>query len=409
MTDPKLAALCLRLEGLCVLRPLLADPVVSALIQYLRLRQTGEREKAVWAYGEFVFRLYDTREGNLSQYLLTQVCQTENVYVRHLGRGRTPEKHIAACLEEELSLLQQVAQLTPEELTQGLPDPLPGFACPAVDLVEEYHRRMRQIGRYGYGIFAAYHMFYVDGANHIVPVRNPDDTRLEDLVDYAREKKIILDNTYALLAGKPAANMLLSGDAGTGKSSTVKAVVNALYPQGLRIVEVRKEQLHAIPALLDDLTDNPLKFILFIDDLSFAKNDDNYSALKAILEGSVSAKSQNVVIYATSNRRHLVKESFREREGDDIHFNDTLQETVSLSERFGLQVTFQKPDKQTYLHIVHCLAKEYGVALPFADLEAGAERFALTRCGRSARTAKQYVENLASSMDSDQNAPKADS
>ena len=225
-------------------------------------------------------------------------------------------------------------------------------------------------------------------------MHNPDKIRLSSLIDYKREQQIILDNTMALLSGKPAANILLTGDAGTGKSSTVKAVVNELSHLGLRILEVRKEQLHSIPAILDELNSNPLKFILFIDDLSFQKDDDNFSALKAILEGSVSARSRNVVIYATSNRRHLVKESFSNRDGDDVHRNDTMQEMLSLSERFGIQITFQKPDKKTYLDIVRHLAKDRGVEMPVEELEAQAERFALGRGGRSARAATQFIDSL---------------
>ena len=139
---------------------------------------------------------------------------------------------------------------------------------------------------------------------------------------------------------------------------------------------------------------NPLKFILFIDDLSFQHDDDNFSVLKAILEGSVSAKSRNVVIYATSNRRHLVKETFSGREGDDIHRNDTMQEIISLSERFGIQVTFQKPTKQIYLGIVRHLAERKGITMPVSELETQAERFALARGGRSARAANQFVDGL---------------
>ena len=174
----------------------------------------------------------------------------------------------------------------------------------------------------------------------------------------------------------------------------MKAGVNELYDRGLRILEVRKEQLTQIPEILDTLNSNPLKFILFIDDLSFQKDDDNFSALKAILEGSVSAKSQNVVIYATSNRRHLVKESFSDRDGDDIHRNDTMQEIISLSERFGIQVTFTKPDKQTYLDIVRHLAAERGIEMDDARLATLAESFALGRGGRSARAANQFIDSL---------------
>ena len=207
---------------------------------------------------------------------------------------------------------------------------------------------------------------------------------------------MILENTKALLKNKPAANILLTGDAGTGKSSTVKAVANALWSEGLRIVEVRKDQLRAIPKILDELSGNPLKFVLFIDDLSFLKDDDNFNALKAVLEGSVTAKSTNVVIYATSNRRHLIKESFSDREGDEVHRNDTMQEFVSLSERFGIHVSFYKPDKKTFLHIIHHLAKESGIDMKKEELELLAERFALERGGRSARLARQFIDGLLS-------------
>ena len=216
------------------------------------------------------------------------------------------------------------------------------------------------------------------------------------MIDYQRQRQIIVDNTKALLAGKPAANILLSGDAGTGKSSTVKAVANALWQDGLRIIEVRKDQLRAIPKILDELSANPLKFVLFIDDLSFGKDDDNFNALKAVLEGSVTAKSSNVVIYATSNRRHIIKEKFSDREGDDVHRNDTMQELISLSERFGIHVSFSKPNKETFLRIVHYLATENGLEIPKEELDAHAERFALERGGRSARLARQIVDNLLS-------------
>ncbi len=260
-------------------------------------------------------------------------------------------------------------------------------------MANDYAKRTRNIGKYGYGIYAKNHMFRIDG-NKIVPVLHPDEIMLSDLIGYEREKNIIIDNTKALLEGRTAANILLTGDAGTGKSSTVKAVANDFYKEGLRIIEVRKEQLRKIPAILDELSDNPLKFILFIDDLSFRNDDDNFSSLKAILEGSVSAKSKNVVICATSNRRHLVKEKFSDREGDDVHFNDTVQETVSLSDRFGIHVYFNKPDKETYLNIVHSLAKQKGMKYNTEDFEFAAERFALEKGSRSARAAKQFVESL---------------
>lgn len=383
----------IRLRSLAVFRQLLSDPVISALTACLDSTSTAQ---AVDRYAAFVSRLYASEKRTLAGYMEHLVCSDENAYIRMIGRGATPWPEMEAAVWAELEILQAVADLTPESLRQGLDwdGYLPGFPVKRVDLTASYRQRCANIHSLGYGMYAKHVMFYVDGENQIVPVHTPDNIRLSSLIDYKREQQIILDNTRALLAGKPAANILLTGDAGTGKSSTVKAVVNELSGQGLRILEVRKEQLHAIPAILDALSGNPLKFILFIDDLSFQKDDDNFSALKAILEGSVSAKSRNVVIYATSNRRHLVKESFSSRDGDDIHRNDTLQETLSLSERFGIQITFQKPDKQTYLDIVRHLARENGIQLEQSELDALAERFALGRGGRSARAATQFIDGL---------------
>jgi len=157
----------------------------------------------------------------------------------------------------------------------------------------------------------------------------------------------------------------------------VKAIANEFAADGLRLVEVKKNQLYQIPALLDSLAQNPLKFILFIDDLSFSANDDNFAALKAILEGSVGGRSQNVVVYATSNRRHLIKETLSDRSGDDIHEADTRQELMSLSARFGLTVTFQRPDKVRFEEILLDLAKQYGVQMPSDQLFIKGEAFAI--------------------------------
>lgn len=381
-------ALYRQLRSLAIFRALLKDPVIDGLCRYLA-SETAE------SYAAFVAALYDTDKRTLAGYVQSIVNNDENAYIRMIGKGRAPWPEMEENVAQELRILQQVADLTPQRLTQGLPDTgyLPGFAVKKLDIPGSYRERCRDIHRYGYGIYAKYHMFYLSDGQ-IVPVRHPDHTQLSDLVDYEREKQLLLDNTMALLEGRPAANVLLTGDAGTGKSSTVKAVVNALHPRGLRILEVRKEQLHQLPAILDQLSGNPLKFILFIDDLSFQKGDDDFSALKAILEGSVSAKAGNIVIYATSNRRHLVKESFADREGDDIHRNDTMQEIISLSERFGLQITFQKPTKATYLGIVHHLARQKGIDMDEKTLALQAEQFALGRGGRSARAAKQFVDSL---------------
>lgn len=389
--------LSLKLHSLTVFRNLLSDPVVENLLAFLDGAEKGDLKLSLDLYSCFVKNLYESGFDSLSSYVAEITASDENVYIRYKTRKASLPESIAESTTEELKILQKVCDLTSDKLKElsGYSGFLPSFKEAKLNLSEIYADRMDNIHKYGYGMYAKYRMFYLaDGK--IVPVVNPDKTSLSELIDYKREQKIILDNTNALLSGKPASNILLTGDAGTGKSSTIKAIVNELYSKGLRILEVRKEQLKEIPKILDELTDNPLKFIIFIDDLSFQKDDDNFSALKAILEGSVSAKGQNVVIYATSNRRHLVKESFSDRDGDDIHRNDTMQEIISLSERFGIQVTFSRPDKKTYLDIVHHLADAAGIAYEAEKIDLAAERFVLSRGSRSARAARQFIDNIIS-------------
>ncbi len=403
MKGISLNVLKVRLGSLTVFRNLLNDPVISSLLSFLEL-------PSEFGYAAFAAELYRANGGDIGDYI-EYLCQSdENVYVRCLGRGEAPPVYIFESVKEELKTLQYVAQLTPEFLCGGIDwglgcgvgcglddrSFLPKFTASEVNLAESYDERTKNIGRFGYGIYAKNRMFTVGSDGEIIPVGNPDPISLRELVDYEIQRRIIIDNTKALICGKPAANILLTGDAGTGKSSTVKAVCNELYSEGLRIIEIRKDQLRFIPGLLDKLGGNPLKFILFIDDLSFQKDDDSFNILKAVLEGSVSAKSKNVVIYATSNRRHIVKERFSDREGDDVHRGDTMQELVSLSERFGIHVTFSRPDKNTFLHIVRHLAAENGLRLSEEELELKAERFALERGGRSARLARQFVDGLLS-------------
>ena len=380
-----------KLFSLSVFRELLNDEVFSSLFDHIK-------HPSAASYADFVSRLYTANGGDLGEYIKELCWNSENVYVKTVASNKRIPGYLQEALEAELDILQELAMLDRATLTAPLKYSgfLPDFTATQLRLKEIYLHRAKNIGKYGYGIYAKHRMFFIGNEGQILPVRHPDTTELSQLVDYERERGIILENTKALLAGKPAANILLTGDAGTGKSSTVKAVCNALWNEGLRIIEVRKDQLKAIPKILDELSENPLKFILFIDDLSFLKDDDSFNALKALLEGSVTAKSNNVVIYATSNRRHIIKETFSDRDGDDIHRNDTMQELVSLSERFGLHVTFSKPNKETFLHIVHHLAEENGIKLPKDELDLLAERFALERGGRSARLAKQFIDGILS-------------
>lgn len=383
------------LSSLVVFRSVAEDLTLAKLQNFLRGKDQEIEEKAE-GYGAFVRALFEVSY-DFTAYLEKRINEDENDYVLRVAHGKEIPEVLKRCVKNELEILSAMTHLDPKELAAmvGFGGYLPIFENSGADFEKHYDERLQNVSRYGYGIFAANRMFNIhDGT--ITPVRSADSIEIHELIGYEAERQQVVDNTRALLLGKPAANILLCGDAGTGKSSTVKAVTNLLAGEGLRLIELRKEQILQLPSIMEQLSRNPLKFIIFIDDLSFNKNDDCFGTLKAILEGSVSARNKNTVIYATSNRRHLIKESFADRDGDDVHHNDTLQELLSLSERFGMTVLFQKPNKELYLKIVHQLAKIKNIELDEKELDLRAEAFALKKGGRSARAAEQFTDQLLS-------------
>lgn len=383
-----------RLNSLVIFRDVMNCRTIQSLERLLESLEDNDTLKQLKAYSDFVSNLY-RHHNDLSSYILTLILEDENIYMIRTAHRLEISQKMKECLFSELESLQMIAEMTSSQVKKEIAYDgfLPDWDNTYYDFKKEYLNRIDNIERYGYGIYAKYYMFIVKDS-HIVPVKYPDEIKLSQLIGYEKQRQLVIDNTLALINGKPASNVLLSGDAGTGKSSSVKAIANEFRDNGLRIIEIRKDQLREIPEIIDGLSKNPLKFILFIDDLSFAKDDDNFGALKAILEGSVSARANNIVIYATSNRRHLVKESFADRDGDDVHRNDTVQELISLSERFGLRITFSKPNKYEYLEIVKGLAKLNSLDMSEEELEKEAERFAVGRSGRSARAAKQFIDKM---------------
>ena len=389
-----------RLHGLVVFRSLLDDPVVARLVDL-----TDRMEAGAPGYGpvcdaaaQFEAALFE-HTTNWGSYLSAAVLEAETVCVRQAASG-TLAPALQTALDSELAFLQALCGLTLDELLAAAGSAagqaqelafLPRWETSGIDLPAAYAQRMSEVGKKGYGMFAKHHVFTVENGQ-LVPVKYPDPQRLSELPGYEKEREKVIANTKALLAGMPANNVLLYGDAGTGKSSAVKAIANEFAPEGLRLVEVKKNQLYQIPDLMDKLAANPLKFILFIDDLSFTANDDNFAALKAILEGSVGGRARNIAVYATSNRRHLIKETLTDRTGDDIHEADTRQELMSLSARFGLTVTFQRPEKARFETILEELAKQHHVDMPMDQLLVKAEAFAIRAGGRSPRVAKQFIE-----------------
>lgn len=381
-----------RLRSLVIFRELLMDPVIAGIEAVLAMADEDDGDAFATACAEFESSLFESTE-SWTDYLCNAVLQSENVCVRRKAHGELSPV-LADSLQRELALLNELAGLTLEEILAGMenaPDFFAAWTTHPCDLPGEYARRMNEVSVKGYGMFARYHVFVVEDGQ-LVPVKHPDPQRLSELPGYEKEREKVIANTEALLEGRPANNVLLYGDAGTGKSSAIKAIANEYAPRGLRLVEVKKNQLFQIPDLMDQLASNPLKFILFIDDLSFTTNDDNFAALKAILEGSVGGRAGNIAVYATSNRRHLIKETLEDRSGSDIHESDTRQELMSLAARFGLTVTFGQPDKSRFVQIVSDLAAQYGVGEDPEKLIVKAEAFAIRAGGRSPRVAKQFIE-----------------
>jgi uncharacterized protein len=266
------------------------------------------------------------------------------------------------------------------------------------DNITELTEHYRQ---YGTGIFARYTAFRWQD-RQLIGISHPDPIQLSEIVGYESQKAILIQNTQFLLAGYSALHTLLYGSRGTGKSSLVKSLRTEYSDQGLRIVELSKSELNNLPAIIEQLRDIPQKFIIFVDDLSFEEDNDSFKALKVVLEGNITATAQNLVVYATTNRRHLIREYFGDRprpsDSDEIHNWDTVQEKLSFSDRFGLTLTFEPADQDTYLKIVNHLAQKAQIDLSQTELEFKAKQWATRRNGRSGRTARQFIDYLQADM-----------
>lgn len=265
---------------------------------------------------------------------------------------------------------------------------------------EEMKRTLTEFYReYGVGKFGLHKSFRIvhdEEGVHIEPILNIAHVHLDDLVGYESAKKKLIENTEAFVQGKRANNCLLYGDAGTGKSSSMKGIVNEYYGKGLRIIEVYKHQFQDLNDVISQVKNRNYKFILYMDDLSFEDFEIEYKYLKAVIEGGLERKPENVLIYATSNRRHLVREKFSDKEDrrDDLHSGDTVQEKLSLVARFGVTIYFGSPDKKQFQNIVKVLAKRHGIQMEEEKLLLEANRWELAHGGLSGRCAQQFVDYL---------------
>ena len=333
--------------------------------------------------------------------VFTLFCENNAHFSGDISLGKLAQADIAALTE-----------LAETDLTQ-LPDSR--FMMDAMELLMDYTPVNPKVGlssetlninnivdfhrKNGCGDISIYRVFkYRSDKKALVGVEHPDTITFDDLIGYTAQISELRDNTEAFLQGFPANNILLVGARGTGKSSSVKALVNAYCDQGLRLVEITKEQIAELPDILKLLRPRGRKFIVYIDDLSFDENEIQYKYMKSLLEGGSEGKPDNVLFYATSNRRHIIQEKWSDRNTDstvaDIHTADTLNEKLSLSDRFGITITYSKPTPQEYVNIAVGLAKRNGITLSDEEIKQAALRWELNQKGMSGRTAKQFIENL---------------
>lgn len=417
------------INSLCVFTKLKNDSVLKkykTLLEYL-CKDKLDLDESIRVYNEFAFELLSKSDGmSLKKYIIDEIFLDNNAFTNMIDRDDLSNKYIINQVKTELKALEFISNIESRDLKEVIiykckamnfeEEVVNGLIDFEVDVTNEYdtYKAIDKLKlsilncdgwgesldniiefyrQYGTGIFGEYRAFVwenEDDDGYLRGVTSPDPVMLKDLVGYESQKETIIENTEQFLKGYPANNLLLYGQRGTGKSSTVKAIINEYFTKGLRLIEVDKDKLVDFTKIIRMLKNKNLKFIIFVDDLVFEDGDESYSALKTILEGGVENRSNNILIYATTNRKHLVKETFSER-GDEIHEMDSVEEKLSLSDRFGITVSFYSPDQKEYLKIVDGLAEARNLNVDVEQLHAEALKWVRWHNARSPRTAKQFI------------------
>lgn len=415
--------LLLETAGICIYRHILRDRAVQSLFRLLKLLQEENScmESIMESWSDIFAALMDNEAPSFYSHVMALTLHDENVFTLCCEKRKAGiEQPMAQQAASDLCVLQKLASIRCDNLKKRMKekmrgnleiyrliDALPDWnsgeipACPDMDLAD----RIRWHEKNGAGIFSN-HVFFIWNGESFAPVANPDPVTLDNLYLLDSQKKIAVRNTEIFISGKAANNILFYGDRGTGKSSMVKALANAYSKNGLRLVEVPKKYLDQIPRMTSLLSGRGMKFILFIDDLAFDNNEEKYTALKAVLEGGLEHKPANILLYATSNRRHLVKEIFADRKGfcsdnpeEEIRARDSQQEKLSLADRFGITLVFSSPIKKEYLEIVHKIAEEEKLQFDRDLLEQKAMQWQMAYNGMSPRTARQFISWMKATED----------
>lgn len=383
-------------SSIVIFRNILKTKVIKRLIKFLNFETEDNvlNIKKIDLYSEFLSETFKYNN-NLADYILSQIFLDDNIYINKCILKKDINDNLKKIFKSELNFFKYVSSFDFSSLlNKEYSSKIAKLEIKEVDFYKIYFEHIKNMDKKGYGIFHNNNMFILDDKKNIVAVKHKDNQDIKNLYGYETERNKVLSNTKILLEGKKANNILLYGDAGTGKSSTVKAVANFFKDEGLRLIEIKKNQLNFITDIIESLSYSPLKFIIFIDDLTFSSNDDTFLYLKAVLEGGVNSFPNNIVVYVTSNYRHLIKENFGDRTGDDIHIEDTIQQIMSLTNRFGTIITFQRPDKDLFSEIVLSYAKENNIKIDKEELIKQAEAYAIRSAGKSPRVAKQFIELL---------------
>ncbi|MEI0603163.1 DUF815 domain-containing protein [Brachyspira alvinipulli] len=383
------------LANIVIFRDILKTKAIKKLIKFLDIYNDNDKIKILDYYSEFLYELFKYNN-TISDYILEQIFKDDNIYVNKYIKNENINTALEKTLKNELDFFDFISSFDFNNLfkKEEYSNNIAQLENKNMNFYSVYKDHINNINKKGYGIFYKNNMFTLDDKKNIIPAKHQDMQNIKQLYGYERERSKVITNTKSLLEGKKANNVLLYGDAGTGKSSTIKAIANMFKDDGLRLIEVKKSQLSFITDIIENLSYSPLKFIIFIDDLTFSSNDDTFSYLKAVLEGGVNSFPTNVVVYVTSNYRHLIKENFNDRTGDDIHVEDTIQQIMSLTNRFGIIITFQRPDKDLFIDIVLSYAEYNNIQMDKEELIKQAESYAIRSAGRSPRVAKQFIETL---------------
>ncbi|MFZ7131755.1 MAG: ATP-binding protein [Eubacteriales bacterium] len=391
---------------LLIYQNLLEDEVIKLFIQFMDKDSEKERIQYSFKIQRALINESSLRIIGWKEYIIRLLMEDENIFSLTCEQGKDINEMLMALVIEDIKVIRGIIHFDWHCITERS-DRITVFHCN--EIFDEYHHiyqfmmdtdiderqiayeMIKYFNKNGVGIFAQHNVFRWQ--DKLQAIQNFDGITFHDLIGYDEQINRLKENTLSFITMGKGNNVLLYGERGTGKSSSVKALIEAYKNKGLRMIELKKSQLQSISMVIEEIRKRNFKFIIFIDDLSFEEFEVEYKAFKGILEGSLEKKPENVLIYVTSNRRHLIRESFRDRE-EDVHSNETMQEKLSLFDRFGISILYTQPKDELFNKMVLELAKKNGVLLPEDKLLQLANEYRVSKASKSGRVAKQLVDSL---------------